>query len=163
MVQEDHGGPMLKDSCYKCGETGQVSEAELRSFKIGGLVSRIAAVLTRQAEQDAKANPEGEDWTFAAAESGCSLEEYRYNRMSWYEMEASTRLKEMEEKSPQVLDALLMLTDGDPLATLSLVAPEAQHQAREEAQEGFEEPYRTDEQFLQPSADPVVPEDGLPF
>jgi hypothetical protein len=150
MVQEDHGGPMLKDSCYKCGETGQVGEAELRSFRIGSLVSRIAAILTRQAEQDARANPEGEDWAFAAAESGCSLEEYRYNRMSWYEMEASTRLKEMEEKSPQVLDALLMLTDGDPLATLSLVAPEAS------------QPDRTDEQ---PSAEVVIdiPDEGLPF
>jgi hypothetical protein len=125
MVQEDHGGPLVKDSCYHCGETGKVSEEQLRSDKVQGLIAIIAGRLCYKAEQDCKSHPEGEDWAFEAAESGCSLEVYRYGRLSAFEMEVAEALSKLDEKHPEIVEVLLELTDAKPEQPVMQLAPEA--------------------------------------
>jgi hypothetical protein len=118
MVQEDHGGPLLKDSCYKCGETGKVSDAEMRAFQVQCLIDELASVMVAKAEKNCADHPDGEDWAFAAAESGCSLEEYRHARHFQETIEIAERLAELDKASPKVMDALLRLTDPEPTPVL---------------------------------------------
>lgn len=138
------GDRPVKDSCYHCAETGKVSEAQLRSDKVQGLISQVAGRLCYKAEEECKGHPDGEDWAFHAAEAGCSLHEYRWGRLSAFELEVAEAISKLDEKHPEVVEALLELTDSQP-----------ERPAKEAIQKVAPEAKKEDELD--------IPESGLPF
>jgi hypothetical protein len=114
---KEEDGRLVEDACYHCGTTGRISEEQARSDRVANLVGLIARVRVRRAEEACASDPEGEDWAFAAAESMCTLFEYRQGKQ--WEQE-SLVADEVKKLADWVVDDLIELVFPPPA-----VAPEA--------------------------------------
>ena len=72
--QED--GRWVRDPCYHCGNTGQVSEEQYFHDQLAEVANVLAWSAVSHARKAANENPDGEGWAFAAAENRISEWDY---------------------------------------------------------------------------------------
>lgn len=101
----DEDGRREEDVCYRCGGTGKIDEESARELRL----EQVANVLAHEAVQDLRraydADPEGEGWAFAAAES--MMTEYDYTLGRKLDMAARFGA-EIASMSRDVQDALIL-------------------------------------------------------
>ena len=67
---------LVMDACYRCGASGLISDEMLRDNKLSAVAATLASWQVMEMEDYANSDPEGEDWTFRAAESMMSPRDY---------------------------------------------------------------------------------------
>lgn len=101
----EEDGRMITDSCYHCGETGEVDE----DMDWHDRLMNVATTLAVQAETEYRmwrnADPEGEGYDFCAAENGMTGWDYFKCRVWSLTDQYSQRLAEMPLSDQELLVA----------------------------------------------------------
>lgn len=85
---EEPGHPEggVRDACYHCGNTGEISEQQHFDNRLISAIGKLAQRIVNQRIDRVNANPEGEGWGFAAAENGMCENDYTQQEV-WLEEE----------------------------------------------------------------------------
>lgn len=103
----DEFEPPVQDACYRCGATGKVSYDTYCQGRIEQAASSLAHIAIQEDRRCRDENPDGEDWSFCAAENMMSV--YDYTLARTYEREADfvRDLGELFKTHPSLADSIV--------------------------------------------------------
>jgi hypothetical protein len=109
MVEED--GRMVEDVCYHCGNTGFITDEQAYMNRVRGVAGKLALTVVMRMKKAANSDPDGEGWSFHAAENMLSDHDYTQNKVWDYEERMMRVLQGMYDTERHLLDALVDAVD----------------------------------------------------
>jgi hypothetical protein len=110
LVEED--GRMVEDVCYHCGNTGFIPDEQAYMNRVRGVAGKLAIAVVMRLKKGADSNPDGEGWSFHAAENMQTEHEYTTIRVWEYEERMMRVLQGMYDTERHLLDALVDAVDS---------------------------------------------------
>jgi len=98
-------GRYFQEDCYHCRGTGKVDQHTAYLDKLEEVIYALASRHLNQVISDYNSNPDGEGWSFGAAESMMTDSEYYQYHLNNYIEDFAKRLVEMSQQDQQLLIA----------------------------------------------------------
>ncbi len=98
-------GRYFQEDCYHCRGTGEVDQHTAYLDKLEQVIYALASRHLNQVISDYNSNPDGEGWSFGAAESMMTDSEYYQYHLNNYIEDFAKRLVEMSQQDQQLLIA----------------------------------------------------------
>jgi hypothetical protein len=101
----EEDGRWIRDACYHCSNTGRVDCQTAFFDRIQSVAETLAWLRVHAMERERNADPEGEDWTFCAAENGCTAYDYSVGVAAGLTAEIAEDLLKRDTTTQEVLVA----------------------------------------------------------
>lgn len=103
----EEDGRQVRDACYHCHNTGFISLEQHRIDQIESMAESLADSVVQEMKRDCNNDPDGEGWSFHAAESGVTEHQYTASRMMSKADQFKRSLVALNAIDSQLVSALL--------------------------------------------------------